>query len=97
MNVLEFHDPSGAAVITHAHAPRLDSLAGKKIGFLSIAEWQAFRTFPLLRDLLKQDFPDCEVLPPDAFPQGIGPIAAEATAARVAESGVDAVIVGNAA
>ena len=94
---LEFYDPSGTPLSTQVHAPRLDTLRGKKIGFVSIAEWQAYRTFPLLRDLLQQDFADIDLLPLNAFPGGIGPVASEETAALVAASGVDAVIIGNAA
>ena len=98
MVTIDFYDPNPtlAAVVT-PHAPRLDSLHGKKIGFLSIDEWQAYRTFPLLQSLLRKDFPDVDLLPIDAFPKGIGPISTEETAALVAQSGVDAVIIGNAA
>ena len=32
---LEFYDPSGRLEITHGHARRLGSLAGKRIGILS--------------------------------------------------------------
>ena len=94
---LEFHDPSGALATTVPHAPRLASLAGKRIGFLSNEQWQAFRTLPLLKQLLEADFPGIEVLPIDTFPQGNANIGAEETAALVKRSGVDAVIIGNAA
>ena len=94
---LEFYNPSGAISATRAHANRLDTLKGKKIGFVTIAEWQAFRTFPLLAETLKSDFPDLELLPLDAFPHGIASVATEETATIVAASGVDAVIIGNAA
>ncbi len=94
---LSFYDPSGTPLDTQPHAPRLDTLQGKKIGFVSIDEWQAYRTFPLLRDLLRRDFANIELLPMDAFPRGIGPVATEEAAALVAASEVDAVIIGNAA
>ena len=32
---LEFYAPSGAIEITQPHAPRLDKIAGKKIGLLT--------------------------------------------------------------
>jgi hypothetical protein len=35
MVTLEFHDPSGAVEVKRPHAPRLASLAGKHIGFVS--------------------------------------------------------------
>jgi hypothetical protein len=94
---LEFHDPSGTLKITQPHAPRLASLEGRRIGFVSNEQWQAFRMLPLLKSMLEQDFPGIEVLPIDTFPQGNDLIGTEKTAALVRKSGVDAVIVGNAA
>ena len=94
---LDFYDPSGSIEVTQPHAPRLDALAGKRIGIVTNEQWQAFRTLPLLKKLLEQDFPSTEVLAIDAFPQGNALIGEESTARLVKESGVDAVIVGNAA
>ncbi len=94
---LEFHDPSGAIEITQPHAPRLDSIAGKKIGIVTNEQWQAYRTLPLIKSLFEKDFPDVEILPVDAYPQGNALIGEEETAKRVQQSGVDAVIIGNAA
>ena len=93
---LEFHDPSGAIEIVRSHAPRLDTLKGKRIGIVTNEQWQAYLTLPLLKALLEEDFPGIEVLPTDAFPQGNALIGTEETARLVKESGVDAVIVGNA-
>jgi hypothetical protein len=94
---LEFHDPSGVLEVKQPHAPRLASLEGKRIGFVSNEQWQAYRMLPLLKTLLEADFPGIEVLPIDAFPQGNAVIGSEETAALVKASGVDAVIIGNAA
>ena len=94
---IEFHDPSGSLEVTTAHAPRLTTLEGKRIGFVSNDQWQAYRMLPLLKELLEQDFPGVTVLPMDSFPQGNDLIGNEDTAARVRKSGVDAVIIGNAA
>lgn len=94
---IEFHDPSGVLEVRQPFAPRVDTLAGKRIGFVSNEQWQAFRMLPLLRDLLKADFPTAELLPIDAYPQGNVLIPTEETARLVKQSGVDAVIVGNAA
>jgi hypothetical protein len=94
---LEFHDPAGAIEITQSHAPRLDTLAGKKIGIVTNEQWQAFRTLPLLKSLFEKDFLDVKILPIDAYPQGNALIGEEETARLVQESGVDAVIIGNAA
>ena len=94
---LEFHDPSGAVEVKRAHAPRVASLAGKRVGFVSNEQWQAYRMLPLLKGLLEADFPGIEVLPIDAFPQGNAFIGNAETAELVKASGVDAVVVGNAA
>jgi uncharacterized protein YqcC (DUF446 family) len=93
---LEFHDPSGVLQTTQPHAPRVASLDGKRIGFLSNEQWQAHRMLPLLKDLIAQDYPQAELLAIDAFPQGNSEIPKETTAALVAQAQVDAVIVGNA-
>jgi hypothetical protein len=67
------------------------------VGFVSNEQWQAYRMLPLLRSLLERDFAGIEVLPIDAFPQGNALIGNEETARQVKRSGVDAVIIGNAA
>ena len=97
MVTLELHDPSGAIEVKQGHAPRIAALEGKRIGFVSNEQWQAYRMLPLLKELMEADFPGIEVLPIDAFPQGNALIGEEHTAALVKKSGVDAVIVGNAA
>jgi hypothetical protein len=97
MTTLEFHDPSGTLAVTQSHAARIPALAGRRIGFVSNEQWQAFRMLPKLKALLETDFPGIEVLPIDAFPQGNAVIGSEETAALVKASGVDAVIIGNAA
>ena len=97
MVTLEFHEPTGRLEARQAHAPRLDFLEGKRIGFVSNEQWQAFRMLPLLKTLLERDFAGIEVLPINAFPQGNALIGNEETAAEVKRSGVDAVIIGNAA
>jgi len=97
MVTLEFHDPSGWLEVRQPHAPRLDSLEGKRVGFVSNEQWQAYRMLPRLKMLLERDFAGIEVLPIDAFPQGNAVIGTEETAALVKKSRVDAVIVGNAA
>ncbi len=49
MEVLEVFDPSGLTEVTELHAPRLETLEGKRIGLLSDDMWQAHRTFPLIQ------------------------------------------------
>ena len=97
MVTLEFHDPSGTIEVKQPHAQRLGTLAGKRIGFVSNEQWQAYRMLPALKEMMEQDFAGITVLPVDAFPQGNALIGNEDTAARVKKSGVEAVIVGNAA
>ena len=94
---LEFFDPSGALETAKPHAPRLTSLAGKRIGFVSNEQWQAYRMLPLVKDMLETDFPGVEVLPIDRFPQGNTLIGNAEVAKLVKDSDVDAVIIGNAA
>ncbi len=97
MATLEFHDPSGAIEVTQPHAPRLAALDGKRIGFVSNEQWQAYRTLPLIKTLLERDFAGIEVLPLDAFPQGNAAIGTDEVARLVKDRGVDAVVIGNAA
>ena len=97
MITLEFHDPSGTIEVKQPHAPRIATLEGKRIGFVSNEQWQAYRMLPLLKSMLEEDFPGIEVLPIDAFPQGNALIGTEEIAALVKKSGVAAVIIGNAA
>ena len=52
MDALEVFDPSGSTEVTQLHAPRLNSLDGKTIGFISNDMWQAHRMLPMLRDWL---------------------------------------------
>ena len=94
---LSFHDPSGAIEVKQPFAPRLATLAGKRIGFVSNEQWQAYRMLPRLKTFLETDFPGIEVLPIDTFPQGNAVIGSEETAELVKRRGVDAVIIGNAA
>ena len=97
MVTLEFFDPSGELEVTHQHAPRLDTLNGKRIGFVSNEQWQSYRMLPMLKAQLEADFPDIEVLPVDTFPKGNALIGTAETAALVKKSRVDGIIIANAA
>ena len=97
MVTLEFYDPSGGIDVKQPHAGRLATLEGKRVGFVSNEQWQAYRMLPRLKALLEADFPGIEVLPIDAFPQGNAVIGSEETAEMVKRREVDAVIIGNAA
>jgi hypothetical protein len=94
---LEFYDPCGRLEITQKHARRLATLNGKRIGILSGEQWQAHRTLPMLKALMEADFPGIDVLPLDTFPQGEYAVGADSTIQQVKDSGVDGMIIGNAA
>ena len=70
MHTLEVFDPSGATEVLRLHAPRLDSLEGKRIAFVSNDEWQAHRMLPLVADHLKKEFRNVEIMPYSEFPIG---------------------------
>lgn len=97
MVTIEFHDPAGSLDASTPYAARLSSLSGKRIGLLSNAKWQAYRMLPQIKQWLEADFPDIEVLSEDRYPQGNLLIGSAEVAQQVQQSGVDAVIIGNAA
>ena len=93
---LEVLDPSGAREVTNLHASRLRDLNGKTICELSNGLWEAHRTFPLIRELLKKQFPDVRIIPYTEFPVGKWGIEDEKIAEMVKKKGGHAVITGNA-
>lgn len=97
MTEISFFDPSGHIEVNQPHAQRLSSLEGKKVGFLTNEEWQSYFALPALKAQLEADVPGIEVLPLDAFPKGNRNIGSDSVATLVKNSGVDAVIIGNAA
>ena len=52
---------------------------------------------PMIKAWLEEDVPGIEVLPLDVFPHGSALIDTDQTATLIKNSGVDAVILGNAA
>ncbi len=96
MHTLEIFDPSGATEILCLHAPRLDTLDGKRIGFVSNDEWQAHRALPLIADSLKRDFKNIEIVPYTEFPMGNLEIEKDKTIQRAKDLNVDAIVIGNA-
>ena len=93
---LEVYDPTGMVERTVCHAPRLADLSGKTICELSDLQWEDYRTFPQIRELLQKRFPDAKIIPYTEFPGAYG-VDAEALAKLIKEKGCEAVIVGNAA
>ncbi len=97
MTTLRVFNPSGATEIRSVHAPRLGTLEGKSIAFLSNDMWQAHRTLPLLQELLQGRFRGVRVLSHQEFPQGNAQIDSDATVAAVLARGAQAAVLGNAA
>ena len=97
MHEIAFYDPTGYTEVSQPHAARPSSLNGKRIGFLTNEQWQAYFALPALKAQLEADLPGAEVLAVDAFPMGNEKIGSDSTAALVKASGVDAVIIGSAA
>jgi hypothetical protein len=94
---LEVFNPTGLIEVNQVHAPRLDDLHGKTICELSNNAWEADRTFPLIRRLLKERFPDATLIPYTEFPLGSVNIDTDKIGHLVKEKGGQAVITGNAA
>ncbi|MFC1986561.1 hypothetical protein ACFLWC_06195 [Chloroflexota bacterium] len=96
MNSIEVYNPTGTIEITQLYAPRLADLNGKTICELSNFTWEDQRTFPLIRKLLKKQFPDVKIVPFTEF-QDIYGTEADALSKALREKGCDGAIVGNAA
>jgi hypothetical protein len=84
-------------------APRLDTLEGKTVCELWNESFKANITFPVIRELLKKNYPGINVIPYTEMPihhmmedPGIANEASEALIAALKEKGCDAVISGNA-
>ena len=96
---LEVLNPSGSIEEAEPgrHATRLANLSGKTIGEVSNGLWEHDRTFPLIRELLRKQFPDIKFVPYTELPVGSFAIDNDKTADMMAAKGVDAVIGGNSA
>jgi hypothetical protein len=92
---LEVYNPTGIIQVTNVHARRLTTLKGKTICELSDGIWEHDRTFPKIRELLLERFPDLKIIPYTELP--IGNFDIEDIGDRVKKLGCDGVIVGNAA
>ena len=93
---LELYDPTGTIDIAEVYAPRLDDLKGKTICELSNSMWEDFRTFPFIRKVLQDRFPDMKIIPYTEMPDIYG-VETEVLAGALKEKGCDGAIVGNAA
>jgi hypothetical protein len=98
---LEVFDPSGYSEFMQQsqYASRLSDLKGKTIGEISNGEhggWEVERTFPLIRQLLNERYPDVKIIPYTEFPSGVNGIDVDNIGDIVKARGCDAVIGGNA-
>jgi hypothetical protein len=93
---LEVYDPTGAVEVTALFSARLDTLEGKTICLVSNSGWEARRTFPLIQELLQNQFTAATIIPYTEFPEGTGNIDVEEIGTIVKEKGCDAAITGNA-
>jgi len=97
---LEVFDPSGftESAKPSLYASRLLDLNGKTICELSNGSgWEINRTFPLIRQLLSERFPNIRIIPYTEFPSGVQEIDVDDIGNIVMIKGCDAVIGGNAA
>lgn len=95
---LTMYDPTGGVEITAQFSPRLDTLEGKTLAFVSDDAWEDDRTFPLIQSKLESMFTNITIYTADNFPSGIAAITKNnnGIAEMMQERGVDGVIVGNA-
>ena len=69
MENLAVVSPLGLPVVkAGGSAPRLDTLAGKTIGEVWNGVFKGNFTFPVLRKLLQQKYPDLKIIPYTEFP-----------------------------
>ncbi len=89
-------NPTGGRQVGELHAPRLDTLEGKTICEISNMGWEAIRTFPLIRELLKKQFPTIKIIPYTEFPMGTTSMDVDNITNLIKAKGCQAVITGNA-
>ena len=100
----EVVSPLGESVIKVSKlAPRVRTLEGKTVCEISNYDFEADETFPMIREMLRERYPNIKVIPYNEMPRMIVPELASENMAetlktlRVAlsEKGCDAVIAGN--
>ena len=97
---LEVYIPTGSSRDGNKfpYARRLTDLNGKTIGEISNRLWESDRIFPVIREALKQKFPDIKFVPYTEFPSGADHISDnEQLPDLVLAKGCDAVIGSSAA
>ena len=105
MEKLEVFSPEGLNAVRQAHAaPRLTTLHRKRVAEIWNGVFKGDMTFPVIRELLTNKFPDVEIVPYTEFPHtpaSDNPVRQRELAREIAllvkEKGCDAVISGNGA
>jgi hypothetical protein len=96
---LEVFDPTGAVQVSQLFSPRLSDLHGKTICELTNDSWEAYRTFPVITDLLKKQFLTANVIDYTKMPH-FNERSSVADLAKIADTvkkaGCQAAIIGNA-
>ncbi|MBI2848078.1 MAG: hypothetical protein HYX83_02780 [Chloroflexi bacterium] len=100
---VEVCSPLSELSINAKNAPRLDTLNGKTICELWITgRWRGEKTFPVIRKLLRERFPDVKFVPYSEFPYNTTPqpydsylVPLDKVAGLLKSKGCDAVILGN--
>lgn len=90
------YDPTGAFEVTQSFANRVSDLNGKTICEVTDDDWQASRTFPVIRELLQKQFPTAKIVPFNDIPKLIVGQDIPNLEDSVKKAGCQAVIVGNA-
>ena len=55
MHEISFFDPTGYTEVSRPHATRPATLAGKRVGFLTNEQWQAYFALPALKTQIEKD------------------------------------------
>ena len=98
---LKVFNPTPTVTTKTENAARLDTLNGKTICELATtgaAYWRANLTFPIIRELIRKQFPDAKFLPYTEFPDGRSekyPVPLAEIGDLLKSMGCDAVLVGN--
>ena len=91
----QVYNPGGRVEMTETPAKRIAGLRGRKVGLLWNGVFRGDDMFPFLQQLLKERFPDGEILSYGELPSHHPD--AETIGQVVKEKGCDAVIAGNGA
>jgi hypothetical protein len=96
---LKVYDPTGALQVSQLFASRVAALNGKTICEFANGSWESGRTFPVITELLKKQFPTANVIEHTklpAFSEGNTPDDLVKLAAAAKAAGCQVAILGNA-